>query len=104
MLGTGADAEAATAAGVSIRGVGDLHAMDAQLESVQQRQVRIVGCIDSAQLKDSLGTDPHTVSLTLTAPEINDRFELAGRLAALRAWFRPAHWRPANVCTRASAR
>jgi hypothetical protein len=85
MLGTGADAETATAAGVCVGGVGDLHAMHAQFESVQQWQTRIVGCVDPAELKDVLWTHPHTVCLALASAEINDRFDPARFLAAFRA-------------------
>jgi hypothetical protein len=72
LFGTGADTQAAAAAGVCVGCVGDLHAVHAQFDFIQQRQGSVIGCVNFSQLKDILRAYPDTISFALTSSEVND--------------------------------
>jgi hypothetical protein len=79
------NAQAASGTGINIRGIGNLHAMYALLESMQKSEPAVINLLDAPDLKDVLRAHAHTISLAFAAFEVHHRhdgswFLLAGCL------------------------
>ena len=83
LLWTGGHAKTAGAAGIYIRCVRNLHAMDPQLKLTQYSELAVVLVLDPCHCEHVLWAYPHTIGLALTAIEVNDGLDDACRLFAL---------------------